>query len=118
MLSGDRRTTREFIKGVGESIWFWLFIIILQNFIESLTKKENIMASIANKKLSDRPPFQTYADILENDDVPSPDFLKEGPNPEIEIKPISTSDFTNRVQLTNLSASLIFASGKPCFIFS
>jgi len=51
------------------------------------------MPSKANKKLSDRPPFQTYADILENDAVPSPDFLKEGPNPEIERKPISTSRY-------------------------
>lgn len=54
------------------------------------------MASKAKTKLSDRPPFQSYSDILDNDVVPSPDFLKEGPNPKIEIKPISTSRYYDK----------------------
>ena len=54
------------------------------------------MASKAKTKLSDRPPFQSYSDILDNDVVPSPDFLKEGPNPKIENKPISTSRYYDK----------------------
>jgi len=33
-------------------------------------------------------------------------------------KSVSASDFENLTQLTNLSVSLIFAFGKPCFNFS
>ena len=53
------------------------------------------------KKLSDRSPFESYMDILDGDTVSSPDFLREGPNPEIENKPIDASryydqDFFNK----------------------
>ncbi len=48
------------------------------------------------KKLSDRSPFESYMDILDGDTVSSPDFLREGPNPEIENKPIDASRYYDK----------------------
>ena len=53
------------------------------------------------QKISDRSPFESYEDILKSDTVPSPDYFKEGPNPDIKSEPFLASryhdqDFFNK----------------------
>ena len=45
------------------------------------------------QKISDRSPFESYEDILNSDTVPSPDYFKEGPNPDIKSEPFLASRY-------------------------
>tara|TARA_Y100000758_G_C16057328_1_gene423589 strand:+ start:514 stop:1914 length:1401 start_codon:yes stop_codon:yes gene_type:complete len=54
------------------------------------------MTPKANKKLSERSPDQSYMDILDSDTIPSPEFFREGPNPDVDNKPVLTSRYHER----------------------
>jgi phenylpropionate dioxygenase-like ring-hydroxylating dioxygenase large terminal subunit len=51
------------------------------------------MAESVQKVLANRCPAETYMDILDRDAVPSPDYLREGPTPDLGYAPVAAARY-------------------------